>query len=173
MCSSDLLGHEVLHNWWGNGVYPDYAHGNWSEGLTTFMADYAYKEDDSADAARAMRLEWLRDFAAVPPGQDRPLAEFTSRTHGTSQIVGYGKAAMAFLMLRDLIGADAFDAGIRRFWRDRQFKLASWNDLQNAFAAEAKRDLSAFFTQWLTRAGAPRIVIDGAQGGEEIGRAHV
>ena len=23
------LGHEILHNWWGNGVYPDYAHGNW------------------------------------------------------------------------------------------------------------------------------------------------
>lgn len=162
------LGHEVLHNWWGNGVYPDYAHGNWSEGLTTFMADYAYKEDDSADAARAMRLEWLRDFAAVPPGQDAPLAQFTSRTHGTSQIVGYGKAAMVFLMLRDLIGADAFDAGIRRFWRDRQFKLASWNDLQNAFAAEAKRDLSAFFTQWLTRAGAPRVVIEGAQAGDAV-----
>ena len=37
------LGHEVLHNWWGNGVYPDWASGNWSEGLTTFMADYAFR----------------------------------------------------------------------------------------------------------------------------------
>jgi len=26
--------HEILHNWWGNGVYPDYHSGNWSEGLT-------------------------------------------------------------------------------------------------------------------------------------------
>ena len=42
------LGHEVLHNWWGNGVYPDYARGNWSEGLTNFMADYAYRERDGA-----------------------------------------------------------------------------------------------------------------------------
>ena len=50
------LGHEVLHNWWGNGVYPDYARGNWSEGLTTFMADYAYRELDSREAASAMRL---------------------------------------------------------------------------------------------------------------------
>ena len=38
------LGHEILHNWWGNGVYVDYEQGNWSEGLTTFMADYAFKE---------------------------------------------------------------------------------------------------------------------------------
>ena len=48
------LGHEVLHNWWGNGVLVDYARGNWSEGLTTFMADYAYKSEESAAAAREM-----------------------------------------------------------------------------------------------------------------------
>ena len=28
--------HEILHNWWGNGVYVDYAGGNWSEGLTAY-----------------------------------------------------------------------------------------------------------------------------------------
>ena len=156
------LGHEILHNWWGNGVYPDYARGNWSEGLTTFMADYAYKERESDAAARAMRLEWLRDFAAVPAGQDRPLAEFTSRTHGTSQIVGYNKAAMVFVMLRDLIGRDAFDAGIKRFWRDYRFKTASWSALEKSFAAESKRDLSAFFAQWLTRQGAPALRIEAA-----------
>ena len=65
------LGHEVLHNWWGNGVYPDYAHGNWSEGLTTFMADYAYKERENAEAAMDMRRGWLRDFAALSPGRMR------------------------------------------------------------------------------------------------------
>ncbi|MGC1518958.1 MAG: M1 family peptidase, partial [Azonexus sp.] len=58
------LGHEILHNWWGNGVYVDYARGNWSEGLTTFMADYAYKEAESATAAAEMRLAWLRDAAS-------------------------------------------------------------------------------------------------------------
>ena len=26
------LGHEVLHNWWGNCVVPDWGSGNWSEG---------------------------------------------------------------------------------------------------------------------------------------------
>ena len=34
------LAHEVLHNWWGNGVHPDFNTGNWAEGLTTYMADY-------------------------------------------------------------------------------------------------------------------------------------
>jgi aminopeptidase N len=153
------LGHEVLHNWWGNGVYPDFAHGNWSEGLTTFMADYAYKEREGEQAALDARLAWLRDYAAMPRGDDRPLAGFTSRTHGASQIVGYHKSAMLFAMLRDDIGAAAFERGLQRFWRERRFQVASWNDLRAAFEHEAGRSLKTFFDQWLVRAGAPDLHI--------------
>jgi aminopeptidase N len=32
--------HEILHNWWGNGVFPDYGQGNWAEGLTAYLADH-------------------------------------------------------------------------------------------------------------------------------------
>ncbi|MCX7184050.1 MAG: M1 family aminopeptidase [Nitrosospira sp.] len=153
------LGHEVLHNWWGNGVYPDYAHGNWSEGLTTFMADYAYKEREGPEAAHEMRLGWLRDFAALAPGQDAPLAAFTSRTHGASQIVGYNKAAMMFLMLRDQLGRDTFDRALQLFWREQRFRVATWVDLRRAFETTSGQDLRVFFEQWLTRAGAPTVRI--------------
>jgi hypothetical protein len=37
------LGHEIAHCWWGNGVYVDYDTGNWSEGLTSYVADYLFK----------------------------------------------------------------------------------------------------------------------------------
>jgi aminopeptidase N len=165
------LGHEVLHNWWGNGVYPDFAGGNWAEGLTTLMADYAYRERAGADAAREMRLGWLRDLAAVPPGQDRPLRDFTSRTHGTSQIVGYNKSAMLFLMLRDALGAETFDRALRRFWIEQKFRVAGWRDLQRAFESESGRDLAPFFAQWLARAGLPAVRIAAASRGAS-GRAH-
>ncbi len=151
------LGHEVLHNWWGNGVHVDPAQGNWSEGLTTFMADYRYQEERGAEAARDLRLAWLRDFAALPPAEDRPLAQFVARHHGASQIVGYHKAAMTFFMLHELIGAPAFDAGVREFWRTQRFRAASWAELQRAFEQAARRDLSAFFAQWLERTGAPAL----------------
>jgi aminopeptidase N len=149
------LGHEVLHNWWGNGVYVDYAKGNWAEGLTTFMADYAYKEEISAEAARAMRLGWLRDLAALPPGAAKPLIAFRSRAHGADAATGYGKAAMVFLMLRDLIGEAALAQGLRRFWAAHRFREASWDDLRAAFEAASGRDLAVFFKQWLERADAP------------------
>ena len=157
------LGHEVLHNWWGNGVYVDYASGNWSEGLTSFMADYAYKEEASPAAAREMRLAWLRDFAAVPSAEQQSLAEFRSRAHGAAAAVGYGKSAMVFFMLRDLIGRQTFEAGVREFWRTKRFRTASWSDLQAAFERASGRDLSWFFKQWVERAGAPRLRIEAAQ----------
>ena len=153
------LGHEVLHNWWGNGVYTDYAHGNWSEGLTTFMADYAYKERENPEAALDMRRGWLRDFAALSSGQDAPLSTFTSRTHGATQIVGYNKSAMVFLMLRDMLGRETFDRALQAFWREHRFHIASWVDLQRAFEAASGKDLSVFFDQWLTRGGAPVVRI--------------
>lgn len=164
------LGHEVLHSWWGNGVYPDYARGNWSEGLTVFMADFHYKEREGPGAARDMRTGWLRDLAAVPRGQDAPLAEFTSRSHGTSQIVGYHKAAMLFFMLRDAIGEDAFDRGLRRLWDTHRFRVADWAALESAFADAAGRDLATNFAPWLTRGGLPEVRIAAAELVESNGR---
>ncbi len=157
------LGHEVLHNWWGNGVYPDYATGNWSEGLTTFMADHAYREQAGPAAAGDLRLAWLRDLAALDSGQQRPLREFTSRTHGSDQVVGYHKSAMLFVMLRDTIGSDAFDQGLRSFWSEQRGSIASWEDLRTAFERASQRDLVGFFAQWLNRAGAPDLRLESAK----------
>jgi hypothetical protein len=164
------LGHEVLHNWWGNGVYPDYASGNWSEGLTTFMADYAYKERESPAAARDMRLSWMRDIAAIPAEARISLAQFRSRTHGAEAAAGYGKAAMVFFMLRDLIGTEAYDRGIRTFWEQHRFKTASWRDLQLAFERASGMKLQTFFDQWLRRNDAPQLSLTEAAGTSSSGR---
>jgi aminopeptidase N len=153
------LGHEVLHNWWGNAVQVDASQGNWAEGLTTFMADYTYAEREGEAAAREMRRRWMRAYAALPPAREQPLTAFRSRYHSASQVVGYHKAAMVFLMLRDEIGRDAYDRGIHRFWRRNRFRRAGWIDLQRAFEAAAGRSLAGFFSQWIERTGAPRLEV--------------
>lgn len=156
------LAHEILHNWWGNGVYVDYPLGNWSEGLTTYMADYALAADSGVDAARDMRLQWLRDFAALPVERDFPVASFTAKTHDADQVIGYNKVAFIFHMLKREIGASAFTEGIRAFWKNHKFTVAGWPDLRRAFEAASGRDLAAFFDQWLDRAGAPTLHLAGA-----------
>ena len=154
------LGHEVLHSWWGNGVYTDYAAGNWSEGLTTYMADYAFAEARDAAKARDMRFRWLRDYAALPPDRDRPVVAFDFKRHDAAQVVGYHKVAFVFHMLRNRIGDPAFEAGLRRFWRGHKFRKAGWPDLKAAFAKESGQDLALFFDQWLHRKGAPTLAVE-------------
>jgi hypothetical protein len=139
------------------------------------MADYTYAERETPEAARDMRLGWLRDAAAVPPAQDFPLAKFTARTHGTSQVVGYHKAAFVFLMLRERIGRTAFDDGLRRFWREQRGRVAGWDDLRRALEAASGEPLGGFFQQWLTRSGAPEVELKAARA-ERVGpgyRVHV
>lgn len=157
------LAHELLHNWWGNGVHVDYAQGNWSEGLTAFLADYAVQEREGAAAAREARLGLLRDVGALPPGLSTPLRRFVSRAHGASQVVGYQKGTFLFLMLRDLVGSAAFEAGLRRFWGAQRFRRASWADLRSAFEEASGRGLGPFFDQWLSRREVPRLAVEGGR----------
>lgn len=164
------LAHEVLHNWWGNGVAIDYEGGNWAEGLTTFMADYALAEDRGKSAARLMRLGWLRDFAALPRNRDHPVSQFFGKRHDASQVVGYGKVASIFHMLRNEVGAGQFDQAFRLFWSRHKFGKAGWSDIQAAFEKAVGRNLNWFFDQWLRRTGAPQLVIGGIHQDEQNGQ---
>lgn len=151
------LAHEILHSWWGGAVAVDAARGNWAEGLITYMADYGLVAAADPDQARAMRLEWLRDFQALPEGRDVPLRAFVTRQHDAAQVVGYNKAAFLFHMLDQRAGSAGFDAAIQRFWRRNQGGAATWSDLEAVFSDTLGVDLSRFFEQWVERAGAPRL----------------
>jgi hypothetical protein len=156
------LAHEIVHNWWANGVFVDYSEGNWAEGLTTYMADYGLAERDDQAAAWQMRLGWLRDYAALPADRDRPINSFRSKGHDADQVVGYNKVAMVFHMLKQELGEEAFNAGLREFWNHHRFEIAGWSDLQASFEAASERDLTPFFLPWLTEKGAPSLSLDRA-----------
>ncbi len=151
------LAHEVLHAWLGNGIGVDYESGNWSEGLTTYLADYGLTESRSAERAREMRLGWLRDYAALPAKRDTALSAFQSKGHDASQVVGYDKTAFLFHMLRQEIGTAAFEEGLKALWRKYKSAIAGWQDLQRVFEATSGMKLAWFFEQWVERVGAPSL----------------
>ena len=148
--------HEILHNWWGNGVYVDYATGNWSEGLTAYLADHLLAERrDGGDAYRRDALKGYADY--VGKGQDFPLRDFRSRHSSASQAIGYGKATLFFHMLRRQLGDETFIAALRRFYADHRFRTAGYAELRQAFEQASGRDLGAFFAAWTGQTGAPRL----------------
>lgn len=148
--------HEILHNWWGNGVYPDYNTGNWSEGLTAYLADHLFREMDGAGAE--YRKEMLARFKNyVADSTDFPLSQFTSRNSAASQAVGYGKTLMLWHMLRVELGDEMFLEGLRKLYQDYKFRRAGFDDIADLYSALSGIDLQPFFNQWVTRTGAPEL----------------
>ena len=149
------LPHEILHNWWGNGVWVDYQKGNWSEGLTAYMADHWMQERQGK--GRQYRLKALQrysNFAA--DGEDMPLLHFVSRHNDTSQSIGYSKSLMLFHMLRIAMGDAAFSAGLQRLWQQHRFSAIGFVDAIDSITGP-NRELAAQARQWLARPDAPRL----------------
>ncbi|MEG3640639.1 M1 family metallopeptidase [Magnetococcus sp. PR-3] len=153
--------HEILHNWWGNGVFVDYEQGNWSEGLTAYLADYLLQEHN--EQGLLYRHTTLSKYAGfVRTENDFPLTHFTSRHDGASQAIGYGKGLMFFHMLRRTVGDKYFVQGLRHFYKNNRYKAASYADLRRSFEQVAGIDLMPFFTQWTQRSGAPDLQLEKA-----------
>jgi len=154
--------HEIVHNWWGNGVYVDYQQGNWSEGLTAYLADHLLKEQRGKGADyRQQLLQKYTDYVAQ--GGDFALSDFRGRHSSVTEAVGYGKTLMLFHMLRLKLGDSLFIQGLRELFQQYQFRMASYADVQDVFEKAAEQDLGVFFHQWVKRVGAPKLSVENVE----------
>src|SRR6056300_1559153 len=150
--------HEILHNWWGNGVYHEYESGNWSEGLTAYLADHLFQEvEGRGPEYRKEMLARYKNYVAEDV--DFPLSQFTSRNSAASQAIGYGKTLMLWHMLRIELGDELFIAGLQQFYDQFKFKRASFSDIEGLFSELSGGDLAPFFDQWVHRIGAPELSV--------------
>ena len=154
--------HELLHNWWGNGVFVDYKTGNWCEGLTAYMADHLIKEQRGQGAEyRRSSLQAYTDY--VNDDNEFPLSEFISRTDAASSSIGYNKSLMIFNMLRLQVGDEAFTKAFQTFYRENKFQRAGFPEIQKAFESITGEQLGPFFDQWINQKGAPVLQISSAR----------
>ena len=151
--------HELLHNWWGNGVFVDFSTGNWCEGLTAYLADHLIAEQRGQGAEhRRDILQRVTDYVA--PETDFPLSRFQGRYDGVTEAVGYGKSAMVWNMLREKTGDEAFVKSLRLFYRDYRFRAAGFDDIRKSFEATTGRDMKPFFDQWINATGTPELKLE-------------
>lgn len=156
------LRHEVAHCWWGNGVLVDYEKGNWSEGLTTYVADHMAKELESGATAREYRRQVLRDFALLAADHKLALAGFGGRVDPATRSIGYGKGMFLFHMARQRVGDEPFWESLRQIYEEHLFKRVSWDDFASAFSGRSgwsESQVGQFFEQWVLRAGAPKLAL--------------
>ena len=152
------LDHEIAHQWLGNTIFTDYGGGNWNEGLTLYVADYLSAEA-SGEGWKCRRRMLAGYGNNIFDNKGYPLERFQEREDRASKYIGYAKAGMVFHMLRRELGDARFFAGLKRFATQNRFRIASWKDLERAFASKNAPSLAPFFAQWLHRADAPVLAL--------------
>jgi aminopeptidase N len=69
----------------------------------------------------------------------------------------YQKAGWVLHMLRGIVGADRFRAGIRAYYQRYRNMNASTDDFRQVMEQAGQTDLTWFFDQWLKRPGMPKL----------------
>ena len=146
------LGHEILHQYFGNSVFNDFDKGNWVEGLTTYLADDYYKKLNNTDVKnRKVVLNQYENF--VTQHNDFPIKDFKYIYDKPSSLVGYSKLAFIFHMLEKKIGEEEFSKLIKKFYKSNKFKEANLTDVAAFFEQNTQIDLKDFFIQWSNKKG--------------------
>jgi hypothetical protein len=156
-----FMAHEIAHQWWGQAVGAKNYHEQWlSEGLAQYFA-YLYAGKDRGVGVQRGILERMKQ--SVRRFDDSgPISLGYRLGHvvgdGTNyRAIVYNKSVVVLDMLRQLIGDEAFSAGLRRFYRDNRNAKAGTDDLRAAFEAEAKEPLARFFDRWVLDSGVPNM----------------
>lgn len=153
--------HEILHNWWGNGVYIHPNSGNWSEGLTSYLSDHLMAELEG-NGAKYRFNELMKFSNYVSSAGDFPLKDFKARHDMASQAIGYGKWLMVLNMLRVELGDEIFLQSLREFYKKYQFRFAGYKEVQAEFESVSGKNLEPFFQQWVMSTGAPELELSEA-----------
>ncbi len=141
-----------------NLVYTDEKNGDWSRGLSAYLADHMYEETQGRGwDYRRRALLLFQNYVA--DGKDIPLSSFSGQDDRPSAAIGNGKSAMVFHMLRKMTGDEVFFSSLRRFAEKNSFQTASWVDIRDAFESVYDRDLDWFFQQWVDETGVPDLEI--------------
>ncbi|HUU05538.1 MAG TPA: M1 family aminopeptidase [Patescibacteria group bacterium] len=178
-----VFAHEISHCWWGNCVRG--AEGPViNEGLAQIsMGLYIKKtrgrkffwnmlkdgapEYLSMHSARlffqALKLSKIKDDsleALLMRGEDLELGIPAKDKFTTLHMLSSSKGFFIYAMLRELIGPEAFQQGLRGALKQFAWKIMTLEDLRAQFEKAGGRNLQWFFEQWFMRKGAPEFAIN-------------
>ncbi len=157
-----VIAHEYFHNWTGNRITcRDWFQLCLKEGLTVFR-DQEFSGDQRS--APVKRIADVRGLKASQFPEDagplahpvRPVVYHEINNFYTATV--YQKGAEVIRMLRLLIGAQAFRAGMDLYFSRYDGTAATVEDFLGCFAEASSRDLEQF-KLWYAQAGTPLLTV--------------
>lgn len=155
-----LLAHEIAHQWFGNAVTEADWDDVWlSESFATYMADcFLDHAEGRAAFERSVKAERTQVIVAERRSPDTPILHRNLADMGkVLNTFVYEKGAWVLHMLRSAVGEDAFWRGLRAYYLEHRHRNATTADFRRAMEGASGLNLEAFFSQWLTRPGLPKL----------------
>ncbi|ESY53008.1 MULTISPECIES: aminopeptidase N [unclassified Mesorhizobium] len=157
-----IIAHEYFHNWTGNRITcRDWFQLCLKEGLTVFR-DHEFSADQRSRAVK--RIAEVRTLRAhqfpedqgplahpVRPRRYREINNFYTATV-------YEKGSEVVRMIRTILGAEAFRAGMDLYFERHDGQAATIEDFLKVFEDASGRDLSQF-ALWYHQAGTPNLTV--------------
>ncbi|PIQ20670.1 MAG: aminopeptidase, partial [Cytophagales bacterium CG18_big_fil_WC_8_21_14_2_50_42_9] len=158
---SSLIAHETAHMWFGDLVTMQWFNDVWmKEVFANFMAD---KITQVAVANANYDLKFLVDHLPAAYAVDRtaganPIRQQLDNLQDAGTLYGniiYHKAPVMMRQLEQLMGAEAFKAGLQEYLKTYAFNNATWPDLIQILDARTPADLQAWNQVWVNEPGRP------------------
>ena len=160
-----VIAHEYFHNWTGNRVTcRDWFQLSLKEGLTVFRDQEFTADQGSRTVKRIADVKRLR--ASQFPEDAGPLAhpvrpESYVKIDNFYTATVYQKGAEVVRMIRTLIGAASFRAGMDLYFQRHDNQAVRIEDFAQAMQDASGMDL-AQFRNWYAQAGTPEISVHDA-----------
>ena len=138
---TDILVHELAHQWWGNAVGPATWKDVWlNEGFAKYTEALYWEKTKGFTALQSTMQSIYGDFnngTLYNPGKDL----FGSKV--------YNKGAWVLHMLRKEVGDETFFKILKTYYSLFKYKNASTEDFKNICEELSGKNLNQFFKQWL------------------------
>jgi aminopeptidase N len=160
-----IIAHEYFHNWTGNRITcRDWFQLCLKEGLTVFRdqefsADMRSRAVERIGDVRGLRAHQFVEDAGPLAHPVRPRLYHEINNFYTTTV--YEKGAEVVRMIKTLLGADKFRAGMDLYFTRHDGEAATVEQFVQCFADVSGKDLTQLML-WYSQAGTPEVVATGA-----------
>lgn len=153
-----VVAHEVAHQWWNAVVGSNSKkHPFVDEAMANYSAILYFEHTYGREAAlqqMAMQMKVNYQLHRMLGGPDRPVQLPASAFKGPLEYsaIVYGKGALYFDRLRDLMGDPAFFAAIKSYYDSFWFRIAAPDDFTNVakrYAPGKQQQIDALYHRWM------------------------
>jgi len=171
---TEVIMHEMAHQWFGNLVTMKWWNGLWlNESFASFMGVLAtvesteFKDSWQKFYQSGKQRAYIQDQTASTHPIEVPVPS-SSNAFDNIDAITYSKGGSTLKQLRHLLGEDVFLKGVHNYLVKYSWKNATLDDFIGSLGEAAGRDLSGWTKQWLYNAGVNTIAANYSCSGGKI-----